>query len=164
MNTYGLDPLQVRLQVVRPTLARISLWSRDAENLILGTALVESNLQYLKQLGNGPALGPWQMEPATYRDNWINFLVYQPKLRADIVKLAGYFSGEYPDAFELVGNLNYACAMCRADYRRAKPAIPSDAMGLALYHKLNYNSSKGATDITESVKHFQFAITTYVQP
>lgn len=158
MNAYGIDPMQFRMQVVRPTLARIALWSQDAENLVLGTALAESGLQYIKQIGGGPALGVCQMEPATHYDIWTNYLKYQTPLRADIIKLAGYFSAEFPDPGELIGNLDYAVAMCRAHYRRQRPPLPSDAMGLALYHKQYYNTAGGKADIAESIKHFKFAV------
>ena len=43
--------------VIRPALTEINFWSRSAEELVLGTAIVESGLTYLKQYGDGPALG-----------------------------------------------------------------------------------------------------------
>lgn len=161
MNQYGIDPQQFRLHVVRPTLVRISLWSRDAENLVLGTCLKESLLQYIKQVGKGPALGVAQMEPATHFDLWENYLRYKSRLRANIVKVAGYFSTEFPDPGELIGNMNYAVAMCRAHYRRQTPPIPSDAMGLAQYWKIYYNTAKGKGDVAEAVKHFEFAVSSF---
>ena len=60
--------------VIRPALTKINLWSRSAEELVLGTAIVESGLTYLKQRGEGPALGLWQIEPATHEDLYTNFL------------------------------------------------------------------------------------------
>jgi hypothetical protein len=47
-----------------------------AEELLLGTALQESGLIYRRQLNNGPALGLFQMEPATHDDIWADFLTY----------------------------------------------------------------------------------------
>ena len=52
--------------VICPALEKLSLWSPSAEELVLGTAIVESGLTYLKQHGDGPALGLWQVEPATH--------------------------------------------------------------------------------------------------
>ena len=43
--------------VIRPALSKINLWSPSAEELVLGTAIVESGLTYLRQWGDGPALG-----------------------------------------------------------------------------------------------------------
>ena len=60
--------------VIRPALTKINLWSSSAEELVLGTAIVESGLTYLKQHGDGPALGLWQIEPATHEDLYTNFV------------------------------------------------------------------------------------------
>ena len=78
MSTLGLDVNQVRLYVVRPALQEIGLWSQVAENLVLGTAVTESRLKYLKQLGKGPALGIFQMEPFTHNDIWRTHLWGKP--------------------------------------------------------------------------------------
>lgn len=62
---------QLRLYVIRPTLEKIELWSEAAENLLLGTTAQESHMgTYIKQVGKGPALGIYQMEPATHKDIW----------------------------------------------------------------------------------------------
>ena len=49
----GLNPQQLRDLVIRPTLKRLGLWSTAAEELVLGTGIQESGLQYLQQLGAG---------------------------------------------------------------------------------------------------------------
>lgn len=56
---------QFRIEIVRPALVTIDLYSDAAENLVMGTAAQESHLDYVKQSGNGPALSLFQMEPAT---------------------------------------------------------------------------------------------------
>jgi len=151
----------LRLHVVRPVLKRISLWSKDAENLVLGTALVESNLRYIKQVG-GPALGLWQCEGKTHYDIWMHYLAYRSQLRAELVKLAGYFSAEFPDPGELMTNLSYACAICRVHYRRQKDPIPGDALGMAQLWKNTYNTKRGKGTVEKAFPHFEFAIATYV--
>src|SRR4030042_333946 len=50
----------------------------DHVNQIFGTALVESNLKNVKQKGGGPALGYFQMEPATRKDIIANYINYYP--------------------------------------------------------------------------------------
>ena len=72
----------IREYAVRPALEMIELWSQVAEDLVMGTAAQESHFSYLEQLHQGPALGMWQMEPATFRDIWINFLPSQPRLKS----------------------------------------------------------------------------------
>lgn len=62
-----LDPEQFRDYIIKPSLTHIGLWSPAAEQLVLATAMAESNLRYLQQI-NGPALGLYQIEPITHRD------------------------------------------------------------------------------------------------
>ncbi len=69
-----------REQIIRPVLVRLDMHSEAAENLVLGTAIHESNLTHLVQLGGGPALGFYQMEPATEWDLIKNYIRYKPKL------------------------------------------------------------------------------------
>ena len=75
-----LNIQQFRANIVRPTLEAIGAHSRAAEDLVLGTALQESNLHYLRQLNEGPARGVYQMEPATYDDIWENYLAFRAEL------------------------------------------------------------------------------------
>ena len=64
----GLNLDHFRADVIQPTLAHLDgddaprFQGLAAENLLLGTALVESGLHYLHQLGGGPALGIYQIE------------------------------------------------------------------------------------------------------
>ena len=85
--TAKMPASQIRSLVIKPALTKINLWSRSAEELILGTAIVESGLTYLKQHGDGPALGLWQVEPATHEDLYTNFLNYRPELGSKLMEL-----------------------------------------------------------------------------
>ena len=78
---------QAQSLVIRPALEKLSLRSLSAEELVLGTAIVESGLTYLKQHGDGPALGLWQVEPATHDDLYTNFLNYRPELGSKLMQL-----------------------------------------------------------------------------
>ena len=73
--------------VIRPALSKINLWSPSAEELVLGTVIVESDLTYLRQWGEGPALGLWQVEPSTQNDLYTNFLQYRPELGSALMEL-----------------------------------------------------------------------------
>lgn len=163
--TYGLDPEQLVRHIIRPVLQRrLDLWSPSAEVIVLGTALVESELKYVDQIDKankpGPAFGLWQCEGPTHADIYHNWLGSRLELKRRVLRLAGHYSGDFPDPSELVGNLFYACAMCRIHYRRVKAALPptNDAAAMAAYHKRWYNTVEGKTRLEESVKHFQFAI------
>jgi hypothetical protein len=157
---YGLDVEQFRLLVVRPALTRISLWSQAAENLVLGTALQESHLIYLRQLPNGPALGPFQMEPPTHADIWDNYLAFRKDLRNPVSRLASFFSSDRPDPGEMATNLQYAAAMCRVRYARVSAPLPdaNDAPALAAYYKAFYNTYQGKATVEQALPHFFRAI------
>jgi len=61
------DADHLRREIIAPALRHIGMWSGAAENLLLGTAAVESRMgTYLRQVGGGPALGIWQVEPVTH--------------------------------------------------------------------------------------------------
>lgn len=161
---YGLDPEQLVRHIIRPTLQYIELWSPSAEVIVLGTGLVESKLRYVDQIDKankpGPAYGLWQCEEATHADYWSSFLRFQSGLRDKCMGLVSRKNALFPSVDELVFNLAYAAAMCRVHYRRIPAALPSrdDAVGMAAYHKIYYNTVAGKTDVKESVKHFQKAI------
>jgi hypothetical protein len=158
----GLDLSQFKHDIVAPTLqalatALAALNSPWAINQCAGTGLVESGLQYVEQLDNGPALGVCQMEPATHDDCWTNFLAYNPALAAVIEKIAGV---QKPQAQIMVYNMEYAVAMARIKYWRSPLAAPAatDAVGCANYHKTVYNSSLGAADVAVNTPLFAQAI------
>ncbi len=123
----GLNLSQLKSLVVAPTLALMAsaiaqLNSPWAINQVTGTALADSSCQYLQQLDGGPALGLWQMEPATHDDCWTNFLTYQPALKTIIQNIAGQSA---PAAKLMVTNLAYAAAMCRIKNWRSPHAAPA---------------------------------------
>lgn len=146
---------QLRELVIRPALKHIDLWSAAAENLVLGTALVESKGEYIHQVGGGPALGLWQMEPATHDDIWTNYLRYQLEIAEKVLTLTT--AAEITEgALELIGNLYYGAAMCRIHYRRVSEPLPQekDADGMARYWKAHYNTSRGAGTVEKALPRF----------
>lgn len=161
---YGLDPKQLVRYVIRPVLQqRLDLWSPSAEVLVLGTALVESNLKFIDQIDKannpGPAFGLWQCEGPTHADHYRNFLAYNFDLKQRVIRLASFFSGDFPDPRELSWNLAYACAICRIHYRRKKAALPPahNATAMAEYWKREYNGP-GKGTVAKAIPHFEFAI------
>jgi hypothetical protein len=151
---YGLDPAQLRKHIIVPVLDQLALGGNAAISLVLGTAMHESHLQYLKQMG-GPALGLWQMEPDTHHDCWNNFLNFRRDLAARVRAIAG----GVPRAEEMIGNLNYACAMARVKYRRVPGGMPhNDPHELAVYWKEHYNTSLGKGTIAQALPHFTAAV------
>jgi hypothetical protein len=150
---------QLRDEVVRPTLKFIDRWSMDAERLVIGTALVESRGEYLRQLNGGPALGLWQMEPATEADIWANYLNFRldgpQSLPARVRSLKATYIG-YPIP-HLIASLPYACAMCRVHYLRVPEPLPTTPHGAARYWKDHYNTHKGAGTVEKAMPWFEQA-------
>lgn len=151
-----LDPLQFRIRVIRPTLAALELGGPAAETLLLGTALAESRLTYLHQVGGGPALGVYQCEPATHADLWAGYIGHVDGLAP---KVRGLMS-DRPPLEQLVTNLAYATAIARLHYRRVREALPAagDAAALSSYHKRYYNTALGAADPLRNEPLFRQAI------
>ena len=146
-----------KYQIVTPTLKRIGLASPSAINLVTGIGLVESGYRTRKQV-NGPALGFWQMEPATERDCWVNFLDYRPLLAGLVRKVA---DPDAPFSATLLTNDAYAAAMCRIRLYRSPDPLPSADCALALcqYWKQFYNSFAGKGQVDQShINLFQQAI------
>ncbi|MEO1456459.1 MAG: hypothetical protein AAFV49_02690, partial [Pseudomonadota bacterium] len=111
--------------VIEPTLCALPSmpFSRAAAQLLLGTALHESmGLKHRKQVGGGPALGFFQMEPATHDDIWDNYLKYRAKISAEVKALLVAPGAD--NSAELQFNDNYAAAMARVHYYRVAEAMP----------------------------------------
>ena len=145
-----IDPSQLTKEIIRPVCKYLDLWSERAENLVLGTACKESECgRWLVQLGNGPALGIFQHEPATHDDSWKNFLKHRKPLARAILALTPYKWPAVPDPREMIWNLRYATAMCRVKYLRDPKPIPPSLRGQAEYWKRVYNTAEGAGTVEE---------------
>lgn len=154
-----MDAKQLLTLVVRPELKKIGLYSRAAEQQVMGTVYQESNGHFIAQVGGGPALGFIQMEPATYEDIWDNFLAYRRTLANKITALASMESLDddmRPDVSQLVTNLAFAVVMCRVHYLRVKDPLPKadDIEGMAKYWKQHYNTHRGAGKVQEFIDNF----------
>jgi len=118
------------------------LYSEDAIELLLLTAAVESSMgHFLRQLGGGPALGIFQMEPSTLDDIWKNYLYRKQEFRLLIEKYTVRGIGKE----QLEWNLAYQIIMARIHYYRVPKELPSryNVADMASFWKIHYNSSKG---------------------
>jgi len=140
--------------LIQKVLTKIDMHSDVAVNLLLGTAAQESGFgTYLKQLGDGPALGVFQMEPNTEKDIWINYIDHRVIIRNMIKYTVGLHS---PTPFHLQGNLIYQIIMTRLHYRRVPEPLPmeSDIKGLARYWKQYYNTPMGKGTTEEFIANY----------
>ena len=152
--SVGLNVKHFKDLVIDPTLFNLDreiIWSSSAVNLLLGTAIQESRLTYLRQMGNGPALGVYQMEPDTHDDIWENFLTYREGLASLIEKSFRIKTSE-----ALVWDMGYATAMARVHYYRVPEALPDadDVSKLATYWKKYYNTPEGKGTPLEFIEKY----------
>lgn len=162
----SLNLRQFRDCVTLPALQQLGLHSLAAEQLVMGTLAQESHGTYLKQLGDGPAMGLFQMEPPTHKDLWLNFLRYKRSLQSKILCMTSdsvdenFESHGYPAHEALVWNNRYAAAMCRVHYYRRPESLPkaNDVKALAEYWKEHYNTFLGAGTVEEFIKNFPYEL------
>lgn len=143
-----------RLQVVRPTIRRLGLWSEAAENLLLMTAAHESGgWTFCRQHPAGPALGFYQMEPATLADLFA-WLKLKPKWR-DLMSREFHAIEPQPD--RLVFDPLYATACARMQfYRRPEPLpAPENEPELGEYAKRWWNSLAGKATVDQYVEAYR---------
>ena len=144
----SVDATQLRQMAIKPALEKLGLWSTAAEELVLGTAIVESALIYIRHHGAGPALGLWQVEPRTHDDLYTNYLSYRQELGSRLMELR---SPALSMGENLATNLMYGAAVCRLCYYRQPEALPEagDIEGQAAFWKQHYNTPFGAGTVSE---------------
>ena len=127
---------------IRPTLGKLNSHSESAEVLLLGTAIMESDLQNRKQIGGGPGRGLFQMEGNTHDDIWKNYINFRSPLK---MLMQTVFPNTTFTTALLETNDLYACAMARIHYLRVSSALPPaiDIRALGEFWKKYYNV-KGA--------------------
>lgn len=146
----GLDPGQLLTYVVRPVLSRLALpGGSTAEMLVMGTAAQESGgFRYIHQLGKGPALSLWQIEPSTATDAVERCSEAVQNALHDLGLPSS--SSESWEEWEkiLPGNLYLSAAMCRLVYYLKPFKLQEDKDAtinkLARIWKLYYNTPQGA--------------------
>lgn len=124
------------------------LVSQSAVNLLLGTLAQESKFgRYLRQNG-GPAIGVFQVEPATF------------------VYLQNRYQGEYPviagrKAEDMEWDLKLAIIMARLKYRSvsAKLPDPNSVADMAAYWNLWYNGNPNKGTDEEFVENYKYYVT-----
>lgn len=183
----GLNIQHFASLIVRPTLRGMAqatgrpFYSKAAERLLIGTAIQESRLRHLRQLGSGPALGLYQIEPATHQDVWENWVRHRDEVAAFLQLTVPWHKGAvqirpedaerevgrggvvfgWPRDHWLVSNLVYATAIARLVYYRQPYALPDahDLPALGAYWKRHYNTIQGAGTSEEFVRNFERAWT-----
>ena len=143
-----IPPAQFLEHVIRPTLDHLAvaeprLATEASANLLLGTAIAESNLSALVQHGGGPALSMFQIEPATFDDIYERYLRARPGFLMAVqdLRLPALTPME-----QLPANPFFACAIARMKFWMAPEPLPAadDIAALGRYWKTHYNTAGGA--------------------
>ncbi len=154
----GIRSEHFRHQIVIPVLTRLAMHSPHAENLMMGTAAIESRMgSALVQVG-GPAVGVFQMEPSTHDSLWDNYLHFLEVRSMDVRHMLRWSYDIPPPADLMITDLKYATAMARIKYWRSSfswPEDPNDIEGLANIWKTHYNTSKGAGTVAKFVLRYK---------
>lgn len=154
---------QIRNLIYR-VLSDINMYSQEAEDLVFGTGLIESNYDYLKQWNDGVARSWWQIEPGMTGalDTIENYLKYRPNLIgkcANATLLAPHYfnSGVDPKEVEflLETHIAYAIIFCRLKYRRSPKKLSKTVEGMAKLWKSIYNTELGKGDPKEFIEKYK---------
>ena len=140
-------------RIVNETTAIIGLYNPNATELLMLTAAQESHLgEYLYQI-KGPALGIFQMEPATHESLWKNYLVRKPEL---VKKLTAFITTREHANLMLAGNIPYQAAMGRIFYYEKPGELPDgqDVVGMAKSWKKYWNTVHGKGTVEEAINNY----------
>src|ERR1700758_5372595 len=120
--------------VIVPALAALDRDTIEARQLLLGTAMQESGLRDIDQIGGGPAQGPFEIEPRT---------------RADVLLWVGPRHPVWADAVDQLEGDQQDAAVARLIYERAPGVIGSTPEEQAAYYKQWYNTPLGKATVAE---------------
>jgi len=147
-----MDLYQLKKYIIEPVLIVLQMYSVEAIELVIGTCCQESRGgRFIKQIGGGPALGIYQMEPDTAKDIINNYLKYRPELYG---RVFSFYNDKQTLEENLKGNLYFQTAMCRVHYYRCKGAIPKSPKGQSMYWKKNYNTPSGKGKPEEYIANY----------
>ena len=129
-------------EIIDWTLKKIDMHSKDASSLIYKTGMAESGYRALSQMGEGPAIGFFQLEPATMKDIMENYVAYRKPI-LESLKSLGY--AEDDSEYRVKSNIALQVAFCRLKYKRDPFPLPSwwNTRDQAEYWKRVYNTELG---------------------
>ncbi len=144
--------VSLRKDTIRPALDELGLYSFQAEELLILTAAAETLLGELGriQIGGGPALSIYQIEPATAEDCWKVCIRKSKKWKGKL--------GQDPDLDRLVEDDIYATKVARMIYYyKTSKAIPVHGwpLELAKYWKKYWNSELGAGTVEGAISKYE---------
>lgn len=155
----GICAKELREWVIKPTLKRLGVYNKIAENLLLATAAQESGLgSHLKPAGQR-ALGIYQIHSLSHRHIWDDHLAKHSEMASIVRGLASQHDFLTQPHAELATNLSYATAIAWFMYaRHANFVLPktNDIDTLADTWKRFYHPKKNRSilDFSESFERY----------
>ena len=155
--------------LINPTLGMINKPGFNSpliRRLLLCTMAIESDMgQFLKQIGGGPAEGPYQMEPATEDDIFANCDLLRSKC-SNLYHVVAELSDVLPTGRALCLSTIYATLMARCKYWMDTEPLPEDTPeAMYKYYKRIYNTPDGASTFGKFLdaidKHKVFEVELY---
>ena len=140
-------------EIIDWTLIELDMYSPEAAQLVYRTGMAESGYRALRGSTKGnPAIGFWQVEPATIDDCWDNFIMFRQELLQKVLHLGFHIDDR---ELSVLGSLALQIAFCRIKYWRYPKKLPklNDIGAQAKYWKDCYNSKLGRG----TLKHFMEA-------
>ena len=139
---------QIR-KIIEWSLKEMNLYSKDAVDLVYKTGNAETGYKHLKQMGDGPAIGFFQLEPETMKDTMKNYVAYRKPI-LDSLNNLGYASDD--SEYRVKSNIALQVAFCRLKYKRDPFPLPKhwDMEDQAEYWKRVYNTELGKG----TIEHF----------
>jgi hypothetical protein len=113
---------QFILNIIRPTLEYMNVWSQESELLLAGTAAKETGFSICslnKDALNNTSLGIYGISSEKHRYIWDDYLAFQPDLASHIRGLASQHAFLNNPEFELITNLAYSTAIAWLIYIEA---------------------------------------------
>jgi hypothetical protein len=141
-----MNRAQLQAYIIEPTLRAIPYgYTEEADKAIQMIIAHESHCgRYIKQVGNGPALGQIQMEPATHDCVWKEGdSIWVNALAIGIITQEEFTAHNHPPAWRLVYDLQYNVFMARQRLFMKPEALPKTSKELSSYLKKHWNTTKG---------------------
>ena len=141
-HPMSVNAPQFRELVIMPALTALAPAGipvvKTAADLLMATAAMETNLGTWLNQSPGPALGVFQIEPASLDTLILRLTPAQTKAIEGI-------STPLTIKEQLDTNLMLAAAICRLFYWQVPESLPPDTVsGLWGYYKTHYNTAAGA--------------------
>lgn len=156
MNTLTIKANKFVQDIILPILRKVGVEDINATTvLLLGTAIQESGIRNIRQKGNGPARGYYQMEPAALQDLKENYIKFHPKLSKQLISMSAYTLFNETDNGIDTGQAQTLLAW--ANYHRHSEPLPksTDFAGQAKYWKKYWNTAAGKGTEAQYIKNWE---------